>query len=65
MLTYAKCCHPLPGDPIVGRYFIIENQSRDHWKDVHFEIDERPPAYRRVELGTDGQVDTQLIWVDS
>jgi Icc protein len=30
-----------------------------------FAIDERPPAYRRVELGTDGQVDTQLIWVDS
>jgi Icc protein len=30
----------------------------------NFAVDERPPAYRRIELGTDGQVDTQLIWVD-
>jgi Icc protein len=29
-----------------------------------FAVDERPPAYRRIELGPDGQVDTQLIWVD-
>jgi hypothetical protein len=29
-----------PGDPVVGRYFIITNQSRDHWKDVRFEIDD-------------------------
>jgi Icc protein len=29
-----------------------------------FAVDERPPAYRRIELLADGSVDTQLIWVD-
>lgn len=28
-----------------------------------FAVDEKPPAYRRIQLGTDGSVDTQLIWV--
>ena len=30
-----------------------------------FAVDEQPPAYRRIELGADGQVDTQLMWVES
>jgi hypothetical protein len=29
----------LEGDMVVGRYFIIENQSRNHWQAVRFEID--------------------------
>jgi Icc protein len=29
-----------------------------------FAVDDKPPAYRHIELGADGQVDTQLIWVD-
>ena len=29
-----------------------------------FAVDDRPPAYRRIELRTDGNIDTQLIWVD-
>ena len=28
-----------------------------------FAVDDRPPAYRRVELGPDGSVDAELIWV--
>ncbi len=30
----------LPGDPVVGRYFVIQNDSRRHWKAVIFTIDE-------------------------
>ena len=29
-----------------------------------FAVDDRPPAYRRIELRSDGDLDTQLIWVD-
>ncbi|MBI3180359.1 MAG: hypothetical protein HYZ27_11900 [Deltaproteobacteria bacterium] len=29
----------LPGDPVVGRYFVIQNDSRSHWKAVTFTID--------------------------
>ncbi|OGQ86663.1 MAG: hypothetical protein A2289_25850 [Deltaproteobacteria bacterium RIFOXYA12_FULL_58_15] len=29
----------LEGDDIVGRSFIVENQSRNHWSNVRFEID--------------------------
>jgi Icc protein len=28
-----------------------------------FAVDDRPPAYRRIELGPDGSVDAELIWV--
>lgn len=30
-----------------------------------FALDEKPPAYRRVELSGDGRVDSELIWVTS
>ena len=29
-----------------------------------FALDDRPPAYRRIELHADGRFDTELIWVD-
>jgi Icc protein len=29
-----------------------------------FEVDDKPPAYRHIELGADGEVDTRLVWVD-
>jgi Icc protein len=30
-----------------------------------FAVDDKPPAYRRITLGADGGVDSQLIWVDA
>jgi Icc protein len=30
-----------------------------------FAVDERPPAYRRVELRPDGSVDVELVWISS
>lgn len=30
-----------------------------------FELDDRPPAYRRITLHSDGSNDNELIWVDS
>ncbi|MEJ2297609.1 MAG: metallophosphoesterase [Woeseiaceae bacterium] len=29
-----------------------------------FAVDSRPPAYRRIELGANGDVTTEVIWVD-
>ena len=29
-----------------------------------FELDDKPPAYRRLSLNADGSVDTQLIWLN-
>lgn len=29
-----------------------------------FAVDERPPAYRRIELSPDGDIEEELIWVD-
>jgi hypothetical protein len=29
----------LPGDPVMGRYFIVQNESRRDWVGVRFEID--------------------------
>ena len=29
-----------------------------------FAVDDRPPAYRRIELHPDGSVDAELVWVD-
>ena len=29
-----------------------------------FAVDDNPPAYRRVELNTDGSVETELVWVN-
>lgn len=29
-----------------------------------FALDDRPPAYRRISLGGDGSVDSELIWLD-
>jgi len=28
-----------------------------------FQVDERPPAYRWIELGADGSVETGVEWV--
>lgn len=28
-----------------------------------FAVDDKPPAYRRIELGADGSVTTELVWV--
>lgn len=28
-----------------------------------FAVDDNPPAYRRIELNTDGSIDTELVWV--
>jgi hypothetical protein len=30
----------LEGDMVVGRYIVVENQSRTHWKGVRFSIDD-------------------------
>ncbi|WP_257739308.1 metallophosphoesterase [Woeseia oceani] len=30
-----------------------------------FALDDRPPAYRRVELQADGTIESELIWVDA
>ena len=30
-----------------------------------FAVDDKPPAYRRIELKPDGQVSTELVWVDA
>ena len=30
-----------------------------------FELDDKPPAYRRLTLHADGSIDSQLIWMDS
>ena len=29
-----------------------------------FAVDDNPPAYRRIELGADGTVATEVVWVD-
>ena len=29
-----------------------------------FDVDERPPAYRQIELFADGRIEEQLIWVE-
>ncbi len=29
-----------------------------------FATDDRPPAYRRITLTDDGQVDTELMWIE-
>ena len=31
---------------------------------VEFAVDDNPPAYRRIELSTDGSFETQLVWLD-
>jgi hypothetical protein len=28
-------------------------------------VDDRPPAYRRLELAADGTFSTELIWLDA
>jgi Icc protein len=29
-----------------------------------FAVDDRPPAYRRFELGPNGDLKTEVVWVD-
>lgn len=36
----------LPGDFVVGNYFIIHNETNVHWKSVTFEIDQGYKVYR-------------------
>lgn len=33
-------------------------------KSDEFAVDERPPAYRRLELSPDGSIEEELVWVD-
>lgn len=33
-------------------------------RQASFEVDDNPPAYRRLELGPDGSIQTELIWVN-
>jgi hypothetical protein len=40
----------LPGDPIVGRYLIVQNESRKDWLGVRFEIDGGYQARRDAVL---------------
>jgi hypothetical protein len=28
-----------------------------------FDVDDKPPAYRRIALGPGGDIDTEVIWV--
>ena len=30
-----------------------------------FAVDDRPPAYRRITLHSDGSTDNELIWIDT
>lgn len=43
------------GTPSTCRQFLPASDS--------FAVDDRPPAYRRVVLGSDGTFDTQLVWI--
>jgi len=45
------------GTPSTGRQF--KPRSRD------FEIDDRPPGYRRLELSTAGGIATEIVWVEN
>ena len=44
------------GTPSTGRQFKP--------KTVRFELDERPPAYRRFEFCADGSFSTELVWIE-
>ncbi|MDG2376302.1 MAG: 3',5'-cyclic-AMP phosphodiesterase [Woeseiaceae bacterium] len=33
-------------------------------REVKFQLDDSPPAYRRISLGPDGSIDTELVWLD-
>ncbi len=43
------------GTPSTCRQFLPHSDD--------FALDERPPAYRRIELAPDGSIDEELIWV--
>jgi Icc protein len=43
------------GTPSTCRQFTVGSDS--------FSLDDKPPAYRRLELHADGHVDTELIWI--
>ncbi|MEO1247696.1 MAG: metallophosphoesterase [Pseudomonadota bacterium] len=45
------------GTPSTGRQFSPGS--------TEFELDDRPPAYRRLEFGADGSFSTELIWIDN
>ncbi len=44
------------GTPSTCRQFLPGSED--------YAVDDRPPAWRRVELGADGQIETQLVWID-
>ncbi len=43
------------GTPSTGRQFLPHADE--------FAVDDRPPAYRRLEFGDDGSFTTQLVWI--
>jgi len=43
------------GTPSTCRQFALGSDS--------YALDDNPPAYRRIALGSDGQVDTELVWI--
>ena len=45
------------GTPSTCRQFMPQSDN--------FALDDRPPAYRRIELHADGAVNTELLWLDS
>ena len=45
------------GTPSTCRQFLPESDD--------FAVDDRPPAYRRLELKNGGAVETEVVWVDS
>jgi len=45
------------GTPSTCRQFLPGSED--------FNVDERPPAYRRITLSSDGSIENELIWVDA
>jgi len=43
----------LEGDMVVGRYFVIQNESRAHWRGVTFEIDDGYTVMRELVAAGD------------
>jgi 3',5'-cyclic-AMP phosphodiesterase len=43
------------GTPSTCRQFALRSDS--------YALDDKPPAYRRLELRADGHVDTELVWI--
>ena len=72
MLRLAKCCRPVPGDPIVGYISLGKGITIHHEACVNAKADEEPGAVHhglvgrhrasfRVELEVDGWDRTRLL----